>query len=251
MGVACDRNGQLIVANEESLLRIDPLTGTQTMIRNASGAPGYLWSVALDRNDDILVAAETAILRVDPMTGNTKVVSSGGQLNNVLSIGLGGKQDREIFATSVRYQAGTGWVGSIIRVNPRDGQQTVVADAGLLGFLLGITVQGDDIYVTGVQGHDQNFGIGQVVHVDANTGMQTLVSRGEGLVRPVGITMDESGQLIVADPYTINLESADLFDGAIIRINPATGEQSLIARGHGSLVNPCGVAVVTSSSRGH
>jgi hypothetical protein len=118
-----------------------------------------------------------------------------------------------------------------------------------LGFLLGITVQGDDIYVTGVQGHDQNFGIGQVVHVDANTGIQTVVSRGENLVRPVGITMDESGQLIVADPYTINVESADLFDGAIIRINPETGEQSLIARGHGSLVNPCGVAVVTSSGR--
>ena len=126
-----------------------------------------------------------------------------------------------------------------------------MADAGFLGFLLGITVQGNDIYVTGVQGNDQNFGVGHVVHVVANTSMQTLVSRGESLVRPVGITMDESGQLIVADPYTINLESADLFDGAIIRINPATGEQSLIARGHGSLVNPCSVTIVTSPNRGH
>src|SRR5207247_424178 len=100
-----------------------------------------------------------------------------------------------------------------------------------------IAVSGDDIYVTGLKGHDQNFGIGQVTHVDARTGVQRVVSQGGYLVRPVGIAVDETGQLIVADPYTINPESPDLssggYDGAIIRIDPTTGEQTLIARGHG------------------
>jgi len=250
MGVAFDRAGQLIVANQACLLRIDPLTGAQSMIRDASGAPGGFWSLALDRNDDILVAAETAILRVDPVTGHTKIVSSGGQLNLALSLALGGKKDGEIFVTSARYAAGVGWVGAILRVNPRDGRQTIVSEAGDLGFLLGIAVKGDDIYVTGLKGHDQNFGIGQVVHVDLKTGIQRVVSQGECLVRPVGITVDEGGQLLVADPYTINPMSRDLFDGAIVRINPATGDQELIARGSGSRVNPCGVALVPAAPRG-
>jgi hypothetical protein len=52
------------------------------------------------------------------------------------------------------------------------------------------------------------------------------------------------GQLIVADPYTINPQSPELYDGAIIRIDPATGAQTLVTRGRGSFTNPCGVAVV-------
>jgi len=250
-GVACDRNGQLIVANETCLLRVDPQNGMQSMICDARGGPGAFWSLALDLNGSILVAAESAILRVHPVTGHKTVVSSGGLLNNAVSLALGGNKNDEILVTGTRYAAGIGWVGAIIRVNPGDGRQTIISEAGYLGFLLGIAVQGDDIYVTGLKGHDANFGIGQVVHVDARTGMQTVVSLGGWLVRPVGIALDETGQLIVADPYTINPQSADLFDGAIIRINPATGEQTLIARGHGSCVNPSGVAIVCAPSRGH
>ncbi len=250
MGVVCDRNGQLIIANQSSLLRVNPQTGVQTVIRDTSGAPGAFWSLALDRNDNILVAAETAILRVDPASGATRVLSAGGFLNLTLGVAVSGNKSGEIFATSARYDAGIGWVGTIVRVNPRDGRQTVVSDAGHLGYLLGITVQGDDIFVTGLQGHDQNFGIGQVVHVNARTGAQTVISVGGGLVRPAGISLDANNQLIVADPYTINPESADLFDGALISINPATGEQTLLVRGQGSCVNPFAVAVVTSSNRG-
>jgi hypothetical protein len=250
MGVACDRSGHLLVANQDCLLRVDPVTKTQSVLQEAAGA-GKFMGLVLDRRDDILVAAETAILRVNAVSGSMQVVSSGGWLNNSATIALGGTQDRDIFTTSVRYEAGIGWVGSIIRVNARDGRQTLVADAGYLGFLLGLTVQGDDIYVTGMQGHDQNFGIGQVVHVDARTGQQTVVTQGEYLVRPFGITMDQNGQLLVADPYTINPESADLFDGAIVRIDPVTGAQALVVRGSGSLVNPCGVAVVPATTRGH
>ncbi len=116
--------------------------------------------------------------------------------------------------------------------------------------LLGIAVNGNDIYVTGLKGQDQNFGTGQVTHVDAQTGDQRMVSQGEYLVRPVGIAVDNDGQLIVADPYTINPQSPDLssggYDGAVIRIDPTTGGQTPIARGQGSFVNPCGVAVIPS-----
>jgi hypothetical protein len=250
-GVVCDRNGQFIVANEACLLQIDPITGRQTLIRDASGAPGGFWSVALDHHGDILVAAEKAILRVAPLSGQTQVVSSGGHFTVVLSVAVGAKDD-DLFVTNVRYDvAFSGWVGEIIRVNPHNGRQTVVSQAGYLTFLLGIAVSGNDIYVTGLKTHDQNFGIGQVTHVDARTGIQRVVSQGGYLVRPVGIAVDQNGQLIVADPYTINPQSPGLssggYDGAILRIDPATGEQTLLARGQGSFLNPCGVAVFTGS----
>jgi hypothetical protein len=63
-------------------------------------------------------------------------------------------------------------------------------------------------------------------------------------VGPVGISIEKSGDLIIADPYTINSESVDLFDGGIIRVNPDNGEQTLLARGKESFVNPRCVAIV-------
>lgn len=243
MGVVYSPASQIIVANQASLLRLDPLTGAQTLIRDTTGAPGGFWSLAMESDGNVLVAAESAILRVNPATGDLQTVSSGAQLNATLSLALGSR----IYATSVRYEAGLGWVGSILRVDPNTGKHTVVSEGGNLGFLLGIAVEGDDLFVTGVKGHDDNFGIGQVVHVDARKGTQTVVSQGGYLMRPVGISLDNDGQVVVADPYTIHPENSDRFDGAIIRINPATGEQALVARGHDSCVDPCAVTVVAAA----
>jgi sugar lactone lactonase YvrE len=244
MGVVLDQAGQMIVANEASLLRIDPQTGAQTVIRDTTGAPGLFWNLALDRNGEILVAAETAILRVNPTTGDMQTVSSSNLLNMSLSVATGGSRGSEIYATSVRNEAGIGWVGSIVLVDAKTGRQTLLADGGNLGFLLGIAVQNGDIFVTTVKGHDSNFGVGQVIHVDARTGKQTVVAEGGYLMRPAGISVDSNGQLVVADPYTMNPDSETLFDGAVIRIDPATGNQALVSRGQGSSLNPCAVTVV-------
>ena len=102
---------------------------------------------------------------------------------------------------------------------------------------------GNDVYVTDVATADGNFGVGRVIHVDARTGEQSVVSEGDLLVGPVGIAVEADGQLVVSDPYTMNPESSDLFDGAVLRINPATGEQTLLARGEGGFVNPRGIAI--------
>ena len=83
-----------------------------------------------------------------------------------------------------------------------------------------------------------------------STGAQTLLSSGGYLVGPVGIAVDENGQLIVGDPYTINPLSPDLFDGGIIRINPVDGGQTLLARGQGNYVNPRGIAIVRAAQAG-
>src|SRR5206468_1135393 len=98
---------------------------------------------------------------------------------------------------------------------------------------------------------DGNFGVGRVIHVDSRSGDQTVVSEGGYLVGPVGIAVDASGQIVVGDPYTINSESPDVYDGGIIRIDPVSGAQTLIARGHGSFVNPRGLAIVPNGTPVH
>jgi len=125
-GLVMDNSGQIIVANEQSLLRIDPETGQQITIRDVRGAPGAFWGVAVEHQGDLLVAAEKVILRVKPLTGQTQVLSFGGYV--VLNIAIG-QGDAQVYATNARYVADVGWVGEIIRVNSQTGAQTLISSA--------------------------------------------------------------------------------------------------------------------------
>ena len=136
--------------------------------------------------------------------------------------------------------------GPIFRIDPNTGEQTLISHDGYLKRPQGIAVNGNTIYVTDVATSDMNFGVGRIIQINTETREQSLLSEGNYLVGPVGIAIEESGHLVVGDPYTINQDSADLFDGAIIHINKNTGAQKLIARGSGNFVNPRGVAVLQS-----
>ena len=248
VGVVVDRAGQLIIANRGCLLRLDPDTCEQTLIRDAQDAPGFFSGIALDQDGSLLVAAEAGILRVNPDTGAMRVISSGGFFTQALSLAVG--KHGELFVINNRFEAaGGGWVGEIIRVHPQNGQQKLIARGGYLNYLQGIAVAGDDIYVTGMATQDKRLWVGRVTHVDARTGAQRLVSQDGRLVCPVGIAVNETGRLIVADPFTMSALSLDPFAGAIIGVEPATGAQMLVmdAGAYWSpVLNPCGVALVPS-----
>ena len=68
-------------------------------------------------------------------------------------------------------------------------------------------------------------------------------SHGDFVTEQLALAIDQNGQLVIGDPYTINPDSRDLYDGGIIRINPVGGGQTLIARGQENYVNPRGIAV--------
>src|SRR5262249_42251979 len=110
----------------------------------------------------------------------------------------------------------------------------------------GIAVSGGVAYVTDVATPDGNFGVGQIIRIDLVTGAQSALSLGGHLVRPVGIAVTSTGELIVGDPYTVNLQSVNLYDGGILGMDPLTGGQTLLARGQGNYVTPRGVAVLSS-----
>ena len=246
-GIVLDANNNVFVSDTvaRAIIRIDSATGLQTVVADGDKL-GIPFGIAVDSRGDILVANGQSILRLKAPAGQPTVVSArgrfGGSGGSPLVVAVAGNGDLIV--------ANVGVASEIVRVNPRNGFQSLLSKGGYLKQPAGIAINGNDIYVTDVATPDGNFGIGAVIRVDMFTGAQTLVSYGEYLVGPVGIAVDNNGQLVVGDPYTINTASPDLYDGGIIRINPATGEQTLLARGQGDYVNPRGIAIVRAAQSG-
>lgn len=234
-GICVGNDGQYLVSDTGcmSIIVVDPRSGKQRTVASG-GILGVPFGIAAERGGTLVVANGQQLIRVDQGSGSQTVVSTGRFLRVPTAVAVA--ENGNIFVSDI--------MGSIVRVNPRSGQQTQVAIGGFLKCPQGIAVHGNDIYVTDVATADGNFGVGRVIHIDANSGDQEVVAEGNNLVGPVGITIEKSGDLIIADPYTINPQSVDLFDGGIIRVNPDTGEQNLLARGKESFVNPRCVAVV-------
>jgi hypothetical protein len=236
-----DANGKIVVSDSGRLIRIDPDSGMQNiLVDNSQGSLGLPYGISLNGSGQILAANLQSIVQVDPLTQQIRTVSTGGSFRYPLGVTMAA--NGELFVLNMAFPA------QIVRVNPQNGGQKVVSQGGFLNHPQGITLSGADIFVTDVATPDGNFGVGRVIHIDAHTGNQTIVSEGNSLVGPVGIAVDENGQVIVGDPYTVNPQSPDLadggYDGAIIRIDPATGLQTVLARGQAGFVNPRGVAIV-------
>jgi sugar lactone lactonase YvrE len=239
-----DATGHIIVSDLGRLIRVNPSTGAQSILSDNSRGPlGLPFGIALDRSGLIVAANLQAIVQVQPVSGQIQILSAGDRFGYPLGVVVANSGQLFVLNISSSRQ--------ILRVNPLTGAQRVIAQGGLLKNPQALAISGNDLYVTDVATLDGNFGIGRVIHVDAQSGAQSVIAQGGYLVGPVGIAVDESGRLVVGDPYTINLNSPDLYDGAIVRIDPATGHQTLLARGEGSFVNPRGVAIVPSSFPNH
>ncbi len=238
-GIAISRTGEFLVSDTgcAGIIGVDPATGNQRVV-SCGGRLGIPFGIAVERSGSLLVANGQMLLRVDSKTGAQTIASSGQFFRAPLAVVVAANDD--IYVADA--------LGLIIRVDSRSGAQTLVASGGLLIRPQGIAVRANDIYVTDVATPDGNFGIGRLIHIDGRTGHQSVLSEGGLLVGPVGVTAQANGQIIVADPYTITEASADLFDGGIIRIDPANGAQTLVARGRDNFVNPRCVAIVRDAT---
>ncbi|MGQ0668378.1 MAG: hypothetical protein ACT4PO_01670 [Actinomycetota bacterium] len=79
-------------------------------------------------------------------------------------------------------------------------------------------------------------GCGGVVRVDPETGAQTTVSSGGSFVEPWGITIDDDGDVLVADLGAFG------GGGGVIRVDPETGAQTTVSSG-GSFDGPIGITI--------
>jgi sugar lactone lactonase YvrE len=106
------------------------------------------------------------------------------------------------------------------------------------------------VYVANRQVAKGQSGWPVILRADATTGGLTELSRngsqGNLFVHPYDLAVERDGSLIVVDMGQFASDDATP-DGAVVRVDPRTGTQSLVSRG-GALVDPAGVAVASDGA---
>src|SRR5439155_25598027 len=136
-GIAVERDGTILVANAQALLRIDQASGAQTI-----ASSGQLFrapiAVAVAANGQIFVVDLLgSVIQVDPATGAQSLVASGGYLKRPQGIAVSGDH---IYVTDVGTSDGNFGLGRIIHINLQTRQQSVLSEGGYLVGPVGIAV---------------------------------------------------------------------------------------------------------------
>ena len=220
-GIAIDADGYLIVTDYGlgAVVCIDPITGDRTVIsgcteraterpRNCIGeiignGPSLQNSngIVVEADGQLVVIQSELIMRIDPVTGDRTVVSGcaarDSNFDCVDEVGSGPRLD--FFPGEIAMEA--------------DGH-LVVVDEDLEMVMRINSVTGDRTVVSGCT--DMDFSRGGA-HANC---IGELVGSGPSLVSPKGVAVEVDGHLAVID------------DGlnAVIRINPITGNRTLLSR---------------------
>lgn len=203
------------------LLKIDPVTGVQTVIASGGGLVNPQGFV-VENSGTILVVERSSqsILRVDLSTGQQTTISTGGSFVNILNVA--------VEASGQLLVSDAGGTASIYRVDPLTGIQTLVSAGGNLSNLLrGIAVDatGDILALNN-----------SVVRIDPVTGAQAVLSSGPNYQASANIVIESSGDLLVVDRSAFSLL------GGLIRVDPTNGNQTVLTSG-GNFVDPFGLAL--------
>jgi hypothetical protein len=267
-GIVVDDAGNILVADAETgagntgaVISVDPTTGEQTLLSdNTINTGADLFEepedVALEADGSILVADNATgtadrVIRVNPATGQQTLVSdntvnTGTDLFTNLA-GITVEPSGQILVTVLDADAPHGSGGAVIRVNPATGQQSVVSsnsvNTGTDRFAEpwgvttntsgGILVTDAGVFADGgvVLGID---GAGQQTALSDNT-----INTGTDLFEePVRSEVDADGNIIVADRTCCTGVA-----GGVIRVNPMTGQQTLVSDGD-NFLDPFDLTIV-------
>ena len=222
------------------VLKVDPVTGAVTPF-SVGGFLGATQGIDFEADGDIVVSDWVlhvgqepiweGVVRIDPNTGNQTLLSQGGLLAGAganlghLAVGPNG---------SIYVSAPNALTGEprVVRVDPATGAQSIVSSGGLLyqGGSSGIAVEANGSILAAGDSLP-------LVRIHPTTGAQTgLGSPSSALVANLGgIEVDAAGDIFVT---TWSNEGV----GQIVRVDPATGAESLVASG-GNLVGPIDLAI--------
>jgi sugar lactone lactonase YvrE len=252
------------------IVRTDPATGSLVEI-SRNGPQGNLfqrpYDLAVEADGDLLVVdmgqpnvKDGALIRVDPTTGRQTLVSSGDAFFDPAGVAIGPGGVVYVLDTLAGNNS-----GAVIGVNPVTGAQQMVASnlgplvPGLFDLPFGIAVDRDGSVVVvnrALAGPLPELGCllasGSVFRVVPGSHNAAISSAG-GLSRPLGVTVDSDGSIIVAN------ECGTPNGVGLLRINPVGGGQATIAS-NGSddilvtpervAVNPAGDFLVTDFNAG-
>jgi Ca2+-binding RTX toxin-like protein len=209
---------------------------------------------------DIVVADPNAfggnggLIAVNPDTGSQTAVSndsisSQGLFRDPTGVAFDPRSGSLIVADSTAF----GGTGGLIRVDPSTGQQTAlssnaISSQGFFADPTGVAIAPSGMLLVADAG--ALGGGGAIIAVDPGTGAQSVVSDNAiaptpAFVNPTGIAVESGGSILVADPDT----PASSGKGAIIAVDPATGQKRLITNNDSSqsktFSDPRGVTVET------
>jgi sugar lactone lactonase YvrE len=250
--IAVERNGDLVIADmgarnakDGAVIRVNPFTGKQTVVSSgdlfydptgiALAPDGTLYVV-----DSLAEHSSGAVIRVNPHTGAQEIVSF-----NFVSLGLfdysfGVAVDRD-GTLVVANRSDTGDLqlpcvptGSVIRVNPNGGAQSLISALSLLSYPLGVAIDSDESVVVA---NECPNGTGLV---RLGSGGQTAVTPNDGsqvLRTPERVAFTPDRDMLVSD-----FNGGTDQDGSIVKVTPSGGQSTLSS---GPLFNhPVGIAVV-------
>jgi len=223
--------GDILVINrtERTLIAIDPTApvGENQTVIVPPGNFSEPFDVEVEPDGGILVSDrfDDQIYRVDPATGGiTPVITSVNGVEG-LAVSVFG----EIFVPlSVSFPD----VPEILQVDPATGDDRSVTEGGSLDNPVDVVVEANgDLLVI-----DPFAGGSEIVRVDRAFGGQTVVATDGGAIGE-GIALESAGTIVVASSQA----------GAVVRINPDTGDQTVLTAPT-VLVSPVDVAVDADGS---
>jgi DNA-binding beta-propeller fold protein YncE len=189
------------------------------------------------------------ILRADATTGELTELSRNGRQGDLFvhPYDLAVEHDGSLIVADMGQFAADDPSpdGAIVRVDPRNGMQSLVSRGGALVDPAGVAVAADGaLYVL------ENVGVGGVrgvIRIDPVSGAQTPVAKGGELCNPFGIEFEPGGDLVVADYGTLVLNNRPIVEcpratGSLVRIERSTGRQTVLADGN-LLRSPFGLAI--------
>jgi sugar lactone lactonase YvrE len=205
--------GIVVVDQANGLLRLDPGTGTQTVLVPHAQLPSPA-GIALEPSGSILVT--------DPQAGAIHRFATDGTLQTNIPVGSimapGGvavAPNGQIFIGDVGFFAGHPEANKIVQIDPVTLQQTTLCSTGLLTSPVGIAVEASGNLLVCELGNNS------LTRVSVPGGAQATLTSGGLLNSPVGVALDQNGAIYVASQA----------GGSITRVDPVTGTQTSVASG--------------------
>jgi len=241
IGITVTPEGRILVADAVThgsgkIYDVDPVTGDLTIVSlGGKGAdsfakPNGITSAGLNEIyvSDISLAGfrpAAVIFRVDTVTGASEIIATGESPRKLtFPGGLVTDAEGKIIVASDGPRT-VERPAAVLRIDPASGSEQVLAgtypgqvDPGLLRDPLDVAIDANgDIFVA----DPAAFGIsGGIIRVGSSGGQLEVSSEGF-FVDPFGIAIAPGGDLLVADHGA----------NAIIRVDPATGAQTMVASG--------------------
>jgi DNA-binding beta-propeller fold protein YncE len=244
------------------IVRADPATGSLVEI-SRNGPQGNLfqrpYDLAVEADGDLLVAdmgqpnvKDGALIRVDPTTGRQTLLSSGNAFFDPSGVAIAPGGSIYVLDNLAGNNN-----GAVIRVDPVTGAQQLIASnlgpippiiPNLFDLPFGIAVDRDGSIVVAnraLAGALPVLGCltpsGSVFRIGPGN-VTSVVTSLQGLSRPLGLTIDRDGSIVVAN-------ECGTPDGVgLVRVDPQTGDQVAIAANgpNDALVTPERVAISPS-----